>query len=492
MTLTTLTIGVAIAALILTLVGKFAFDRVENYFISYLQNFTGALFIFSGWVKAIDPLGTAYKMEQYFAEFESTFQDTWFSFLAPLFPQLSEYSASFSVFMIVLEIVLGVMLLVGMWRSFTAWTFFLIVAFFTFLTGFTYLTGYVPEGVNFFQFGKWGEYVSTNMKVTDCGCFGDFLKLEPRISFFKDLILLIPAITFLFKWKDMHQLFNGAGRFAIAAATTLGLLFYCYSNYVWDLPHTDFRPFKNTIDIAATKAAEEEAAANVDIIAYKLENKSTGEVVEFPYDEYLKKYQEYPSSEWESEQIKTEPVIPSTKISEFEVSNSEGEGLTEEILSDPNYTFWLVAYKLKAEETKGLAIVYDSVFVQDSILIGDSLNIQQRLQDVKKRQIETTVYNWDEKYLTPWKEIVLPMLEEAQKDNIQSLAITSYANPEKLSSFKEASAYEAEIYQADDILLKTIIRSNPGVILMKEGKIIQKWHYKKLPSYQEIKSTYIK
>ena len=184
MTLTTLTIGVAIAALILTLVGKFAFDRVENYFISYLQNFTGALFIFSGWVKAIDPLGTAYKMEQYFAEFESTFQDTWFSFLAPLFPQLSEYSASFSVFMIVLEIVLGVMLLVGMWRKFTAWTFFLIVAFFTFLTGFTYLTGYVPEGVNFFQFGKWGEYVSTNMKVTDCGCFGDFLKLEPRVSFF--------------------------------------------------------------------------------------------------------------------------------------------------------------------------------------------------------------------------------------------------------------------------------------------------------------------
>ena len=84
------------------------------------------------------------------------------------------------------------------------------------------------------------------------------------------------------------------------------------------------------------------------------------------------------------------------------------------------------------------------------------------------------------------------MLEEAKKDNIQSLAITSYANPEKLSSFKEASGYDAPIYQADDILLKTIIRSNPGIILMKNGQIIQKWHYKKLPSYQEIKSNYIK
>ena len=176
MTLGTLVIGIGIAALVLTLLGGFVAKKVDNWLVSYLQNFTGALFIFSGWVKAIDPLGTAYKMEQYFAEFESTFSGTWFSFLAPLFPQLSEWASSFSVFMIVLEMVLGIMLLVGSSRRFTAWAFFLLVAFFTFLTGFTYLTGYVPEGVNFFQFGKWGEYVETNMKVTDCGCFGDFLK----------------------------------------------------------------------------------------------------------------------------------------------------------------------------------------------------------------------------------------------------------------------------------------------------------------------------
>ena len=93
---------------------------------------TGALFIFSGWVKAIDPLGTAYKMEQYFAEFESTFEHTWFSFLAPMFPFLSEYAISFSVFMIIFEIVLGLMLLIGAAPKFTSWAFFLLVAFFTF------------------------------------------------------------------------------------------------------------------------------------------------------------------------------------------------------------------------------------------------------------------------------------------------------------------------------------------------------------------------
>ncbi len=491
MTLTTLTIGVAIAALILTLVGKFAFNRVENYLVSYLQNFTGALFIFSGWVKAIDPLGTAYKMEQYFAEFESTFQDTWFSFLAPLFPQLSEYSSGFSVFMIVLEIVLGVMLLIGMWRKFTSWAFFLLVAFFTFLTGFTYLTGYVPEGVNFFQFGQWGEYVSTNMKVTDCGCFGDFLKLEPKVSFFKDLVLLVPAILFLFQWKNMHQLFSSGARLGISALTTVGLLFYCFSNYVWDLPHTDFRPFKNGVNIAETKNAEEEAAANVEIIAYELTNKSTKEVIRLDYDKYLKEFKKYPSEEWELEQIKTDPAIPSTKISEFEVSNANGEGVTEDILSDPEYTFWIVAYKFKASEEKGLKVVYDSTYVQDTIVSGDSLIVEQRLNDVEKRQVETIEYSWNDKYMKPWKEVVVPMLNEAKAANINSLTITSYTAPEKIASFKENASYEAPVYQADDILLKTIIRSNPGVILMKEGKIIQKWHYKKLPSFEEIKAKYI-
>ena len=81
MTLTTLVISVAIAALILTGLG-IGMGRVKNWLVSYLQNFAGALFVFSGWVKAIDPLGTAYKMEQYFAEFEATFSGTWFSFMA--------------------------------------------------------------------------------------------------------------------------------------------------------------------------------------------------------------------------------------------------------------------------------------------------------------------------------------------------------------------------------------------------------------------------
>jgi len=154
MTLSTLIIGVGVAAAILTAITEFVFKARKNWLVSYLQNYAGALFIFSGWVKAIDPLGTAYKMEQYFAEFESTFSETLFSFMAPLFPWLSGFAIYFSVFMIVFEIVLGVMLIIGSRPKFTAWAFMLLVGFFTFLTGFTYLTGYVPEGVNFFSFGQ--------------------------------------------------------------------------------------------------------------------------------------------------------------------------------------------------------------------------------------------------------------------------------------------------------------------------------------------------
>jgi len=262
MTLTTLLTYITIAGIGLTGLTYFVLQQRESLWMSFLQNFAGALFAFSGYVKAVDPLGTAYKMEQYFAEFEGTFADTSVSFLAPLFPAMAEYSVAFSVFMIVLEVALALALIVGAWPKLTAWLFFGIVAFFTVLTGFTYLTGYVPSGVNFFSFGDWGPYAETNMKVTDCGCFGDFLKLEPRTSFFKDIALLIPALAFLFGTKKMHQLFTGKTRTLLVGLTTVVTLLYGMSNYVWDIPGQDFRPFKVATNVAAVKQAEADGKRN--------------------------------------------------------------------------------------------------------------------------------------------------------------------------------------------------------------------------------------
>ena len=139
--------------------------------------------------------------------------------------------------MIVFEIALGLMLLLGHKPKFTSWAFLILVLFFTFLTGFTYLTGYVSDGVNFFSFSDWGAYKDTNMKVTDCGCFGDFIKLKPKTSFLKDVFLLIPGFYFLFKPSHMHQLFSRNIRNILVVLTVVGITFYCFSNYAVSYTH---------------------------------------------------------------------------------------------------------------------------------------------------------------------------------------------------------------------------------------------------------------
>ncbi|MEM6771569.1 MAG: DoxX family protein [Bacteroidota bacterium] len=447
MTLTTLLLRITLAALALTGVTWFVFKKKDNLLLSLLQNFTGALFLFSGYVKAVDPLGTAYKMEQYFAEFESTFADTALSFIAPMFPALAEYSVAFSVFMIVLEIVLGLALILGAWPKLTSWLFFLIVLFFTVLTGFTYTTGYVPSGVNYFAFGEWGEYLESNMKVTDCGCFGDFIKLEPFQSFMKDVFLMVPAIIFLWWSKKMHQLFDEKTRNISLGVLGVVTLLYCFSNYAWDIPGQDFRPFKVGTDVAAVKKAESEAAANVSVIAYVLTNKASGEVKELPTAEFLKVMSDYPQSDWEYDTKVSEPAIEPTKISDFELSDTEGYDPIPELLEDDAYTFLVVAYKLKGDQG-----------------------------------------SWDADYVEKWTANVQPVIKAAQAAGHKAAGMTKFNDDAVINDFKQQVGADYPFWRGDDIMLKTIIRSNPGVVLMKNGVIINKWHYSKLPSFEEIKA----
>ncbi len=493
MGLGTIFISTAIVALFLTAFMHFGLRKVNSWIVSFFQNFAGALFVFSGAVKAIDPLGTAYKMEQYFDQFQEVFKPTWFSFLSPLFPKLSAYSASFSVFMIVFEIVLGIFLLTGAYRKFTAWAFLILVGFFTFLTGFTYLTGYVPEGVNFFQFGKWDAFVETNMKVTDCGCFGDFIKLKPKVSFFKDLFLLIPAFLFLFSFRRMHHLFSARVNMGITSISIALLTLYCMSNFVWNLPDVDFRPFKVGVNIREQKEAESDALNAVDILAYKMTNKTTGEVVELPYDQYMKEFQKYPGEEWSLEQIKTEPTIPQTKISEFEVSDLQGSDMTEAILADSNYSFMVIAHKLYGKDTTGMMTLMDTIYAPDTIRTPDSMYVVQKAAGVKKREEAFSRKAWNNaSYMKAWGEKINPIMMAAKKEGYNAYVITAYLNAETIGDFSKTIGAEYPFYTADDILLKTIIRSNPGLLLLKNGKVIMKWHYRQLPNYENIKEKFMK
>lgn len=492
MSLFQLILYVAIAALLLTLIVSFVFKKDRNWIISYLQNFCGALFVFSGWVKAIDPLGTAFKMEQYFAEFQALFSNTWFSFISHMFVWFSSISVTFAVVMIVVEIVLGVMLILGTLPKVTAWLFFLVIAFFTALTGFTYLTGYVPSSdeagnpVNFFQFTKWGPWVETNMKVTDCGCFGDFLILQPYVSFLKDIFLLIPAILFLFFYRHFHQLFNQAVRLALPAATAVLITIFCISNYAWDLPVTDFRPFKEGVNVAQVKAMEDSLViASASEITFIYKNPETGEVLEVGTSG------PFPTAPWEMID-RLEGKVTVSKIYDFAVSNEDGEDITEDILNYEGFHFMIVGWKMEATSTQSEMVTYmDTIMGIDTLIMEDTIMYSPRIESIEQFEAQVNYYEWNRRYVNQFKDFINPLAIAAEQKGIPTYAVVPFANPDKIEDFRHQAQTPFPFYTADDILLKTMIRSNPGVILWHNGSIVKKWHIRKLPDFETIRANYI-
>lgn len=482
MTLQTLVLYIAIAAVILTVIIGLLKKGHKSWVATFLQNFTGVLFIISGLVKAVDPLGTAYKMEQYFTEFEYTFAEASASFIAPLFPWLSGISIWFSIAMIVFEIVLGVMLILGHKPRLTAWLFLFLVVFFTVLTGFTFLTGYVPSDGNFFRFDSWGPYLASNMKVTDCGCFGDFIKLDPKISFFKDLVLLIPAFYFVFRHRDMHQLFTPRARSIIVGVVTILLILFCLRNSFWGLPVIDFRPFKIGTNLYEKKTAEEEAAANVQV-TLRMQNNKTGEIIELPQATYMAEWKKYPKEEWTTiGQIKSKPAIEETKVSQFSLIDKDGYDVGEDILTDSGDVFLIVAYKLKGESQTQDVMVPDTTWATDTVQLNpDSITVVRSPASTGTRTETKEIFIWDEGYLKKYVEKVNPLMENVIKQGGKVYAAAGGAGTEKIDAFKEAIGSPYEWYEADEILLKTIIRSNPGVVHIKAGTVMNMWHINSLP-----------
>ena len=492
MNLGSLILLIGTIAVILTLISTLLSRGKRNWILQFLQHFCGTLFVISGFVKAVDPLGTAYKMEQYFAEFEATFADTWFSWISPMFPFFSTHSASFAIAMIVLEIILGIMLILGTWKKLTAWAFFLLVILFTILTGFTYLTGYVPTGTSFFAFDSWGPYLKSNMRVTDCGCFGDFIKLDPRISFFKDIVLLVPAVVFLLAGRSMYNLLNPSLGRRITVILGVLVLVFCLWNTFWDLPMVDFRPFKENVNLREQKIAEEDAQANVDITHWLLKNKTSGETKTLTNEDYMSNLAQYKGT-WEVvEQIKSEPEIPITKISDFEVTDEEGNDMTYDILEAEGYQFMVVSYHLLDESSEINTInTQDTIWAIDTVLIEADTQYVQRIEQIDQQTIQVEDVHWDSDFSEAFKAKVNPLLQSGMENGVSGYLITSYVGPERLMDFQEDCSFDYPVYMADDILLKTIIRSNPGVVLMKDGVILKKWHYRNLPTFDDIQSKWM-
>lgn len=173
--------------------------------------FVGAVFAFSGLIKLQDPVGTKIKMQEYFHVFAEDLPS-----LAGLFDWFGEHAIYVSVFMCVLELVLGIALLLSYKPKATAWILLAVVIYFGFLT----------------------FYSAYFNKVTDCGCFGDFMHLEPWTSFWKDMVLLVFILIILWQIKVFKSTKTGQIMlFTTMAAVLLGI----YTNYLQ--PLFDFRAY---------------------------------------------------------------------------------------------------------------------------------------------------------------------------------------------------------------------------------------------------------
>ena len=402
--------------------------------VRFISILVGVLFIISGFVKAVDPLGFSYKLDEYFEVFAEDTEKI--GFISSFFLWLRNISVYLSMFFCVLEMVLGVMLVFGISMEITSWLLLLLIVFFTWLTGYSAITG----------------------KVTDCGCFGDALHLTPQQSFNKDVILLLLiAIIFAFRHK-LQPWFKNAASVLIMLVAVVGfsyLTFYCYQH----LPIIDFRAYKVGSDIRQqmTLPPGKSPDQYTTILTYKDKNTGqSGDYVMISNSEdkadWFKEKNLQPLP-WEDTlwmknhefvESKSQLVIKGDKpkITDFHVWDNDNQDATALVLDETGYHFWVIAYDMEEANKEAFS---------------------------KINALAST----------------------AEKNNIQFVGLT--ATPyELLDPLRHEVNAAFPFYYADGTVLKTIIRSNPGLVLLKGSTVLAQWHYNDIPTYDEISGKYFR
>ncbi|WP_149915520.1 BT_3928 family protein [Sphingobacterium cavernae] len=374
--------------------------------------FVGLLFIFSGLIKANDPMGFGFKLQEYFHVFNLNF--------------LNDYSTWIAILICALEIILGILLLLGLAKHTVAWGLLILIVFFTFLTFYS----------AFFDV------------VTSCGCFGDAIPLTPWESFIKDLILLVFIGIIFIKRHKITPLFNNSGinklLAFLAVIFSFGIGVYTYKN----LPFLDFLPYKVGNNIPSLMKIPDGAAQDEFEHIYNLKNKQSGETKQVTDKEYMDQ------KIWENEnwEIVGEPVTKLIKkgyqvaIPDLIISDNEGQDLTQEVIENPHYNFIVTS----VDVTK---------FTPADFLALDKIN--------------QTIRSLSEEY------------------NLRAVLLTASASSD-IDYLNDQLDLVLETFYADAVPLKSMVRSNPGVMLMQNGVVIQKWSKDTFPSIEELVANYLK
>jgi uncharacterized membrane protein YphA (DoxX/SURF4 family) len=370
--------------------------KLINQIITF---FVGGLFVFSGLIKINDPVGMAIKLEEYFEVFANdktqlnlaVFHDFW-EFLVP-------FSLPIGVFLCVVEVVLGVALLVNYRKKLTLNLLLTIIVFFTFLT----------------------FYSAYFNKVTDCGCFGDAIKLTPWQSFEKDIVLTVLILILFFQRYQFTNLANTFNTSIVVLSAVICSFLAYYA--VAHLPFIDFRPYKIGNNIPEKMKQPEPCVYN-----YVMEKGGqTLTLKDYPTD----------TTYQFKEMITVNPEACKAKITDYKVWNDEGDFTAE--------TF---------KGSKLLIIIHD---LDKNNYIGNT-------------------------NLESYPKIVSLV---GQLKGVTPIVITS-SDSKAFEAFRHETQLAVPYYFADGVVLKTMIRSNPGLILLKEGTVKGQWHHNDIPTAEQL------
>lgn len=358
------------------------------------RTLVGVVFIFSGFVKGVDPLGTAYRIEDYFIAYGM-------EWAIPL-------ALIFSISLCMLEFVLGMALVLNIRLKQLSWILLLLMSFFTVVT----------------------LYDAIYMPVPDCGCFGDAITLTNWETFYKNVVLMV-FVAIIFKSRNKFKsLLALKGQNVVLLIGIIG--FSWFSIYQHEhLPMIDYRDWKVGVDITPDDAPQDE-------IYLIYQHTKTGETKEYLSPNYPWNDSVW-MSEWEFIDQRVVGVVAS-QLANLRLEDSRGEDFTEQIIYNPTYQFLMISWNINKFPAKAI------------------------------KPIKTLV-------------------EELRKKGYQINGLSSSLFDD-LNAFRDENGIELSFYNSDDIVLKTMIRANPGIILLKDGLILEKWHYNDCPSIAEIENKY--
>lgn len=348
------------------------------------------VFIFSGFVKAIDPFGSFYKIQDYLTAFNLI---SWFPGYWPLL---------FAVLLAAIEFCAGIYLFLGIRRKISSTLAFLLMLVMTPLT----------------------LYLALADPVSDCGCFGDALVLTNWQTFGKNVVLLVAAVAVFRQWREITRFITLKMEWIFSMYTILfvfALSAYCLRN----LPLLDFRPYKIGTNIKAGMEIPEGAKLSVLETTFVMEK--DGKRKEFTLDNY-------PDSTWTF--VETRTIVKEKgyepPIHDFAMQSlTSGTDITDSVLTSRGYTFLLVAHRIEEADDSNIDLINE-------------------------------IYDYSVEH------------------GYGFYALTS--SPEDaIALWCDRTGAEYPFCQMDDITLKTIIRSNPGLLLIKDGTILNKWSDSQLP-----------